>query len=181
MRAPIENKYLDEESYKTCVTNLTLKYLDILVIVKTKGCQDKFLLGKRNENLAKGMFWLAGGRSKQFIEYNQRASELVAEDFGVSLKSSNLIPIGYARLLWTTGAFTDKNGSRINADSDVSLFSVEIAPETVFKTGQCFSDVKLFDEDDACKQNEYVNYAIDCYNYHKRHGTPNPWLKEIDF
>lgn len=165
--------WIAEEHFRACVENLTVQYVDVLLAVRMKDGSEKFLVGKRRERPAKGFWWFAGGRSRHFLSYQDRAEELVKEDFGIMIGRDQFFCIGGARHFWPDSRFVD-SGYQLTTDGDVILYAAEIdEPETIL-CGRGFTEVRLMSEHEARQSNKVLDHAISSYKFWKQNKMLPP-------
>lgn len=165
--------WVPEEHYRSCVANLTIKYVDVVLVVKGKDGVERFLIGKRVERPAQGFWWFAGGRSRHGMPYPERAAELVREDFGIEIPADEFFHIGGARHFWPDSRFDD-SGHHLTTDGDVIFYAARIEEPIRLTPGKGFSEIALAEESDARSRNVVLDHAISCYRYHEAHAMPSP-------
>ena len=172
--------FLHENAYRTAVAGLTLKYVDVLIVRKSPGHADKFVLGIRREDPGRGYTWPMGGRSKHFMPYDERAQELVREDLGLNLKCENFFHIGHARLLWPDSRW-GCGKPEVKTDGDIVIYAVEISEKDIVTTGSCFTNILELCASDTCRENAYLKHLIDAYSHHKKTGGALGEIKMFSF
>lgn len=167
------NGWIAEEHFRVCAENLTVKYVDVLLAVRMKDGSEKFLVGKRRERPARGFWWFAGGRSRHFLPYQDRAQELVKEDFGIVVGRDQFFCIGGARHFWPDSRFAE-SGYTLTTDGDVILYAAEIDEPEKIRCGRGFTEVRLMTEKEAREANAVLDHAISSYRFWKERGALPP-------
>jgi colanic acid biosynthesis protein WcaH len=135
---------LTDSEFRDVVKNTPLIAIDFLV----SNDKDQYLVGLRNNQPAKGFWFVPGGRIRKDERAREAVQRISTKEFGIELNLDTLEFIGSFEHIYETNFFNDPDFST----HYVTLgFKVKVADTSALKLDTQHSEVRWLTEDEIMK------------------------------